>query len=92
MNTIENILIQRGYNKEDAAKVAFDLNNVNDCLKQALNKWLVDGTETDYEIAGYSILGLKERFDMTYPAALLSIDWIIEDSAEAIRCIEKGIR
>ena len=55
MNTIENILIQRGYNKEDAAKVAFDLNNVNDCLKQALNKWLVDGTETDYEIAGYSI-------------------------------------
>lgn len=92
MKAIENILIQRGYGKEDAVMVASDLNSVNDCLKDAINKWLLDGTETDYKIAEYSILDLKNRFDMTYPAALLSIDWIIKEPEEAIACIEKGIR
>lgn len=92
MKTIANTLIQRGYDKEDAVRVALDLNSVNDCLKEALNKWLLDGTETDYKTVGYSILGLKNRFDMTYPAALLSMDWIIKEPEEAIACIEKGIR
>lgn len=92
MNTIENILIQRGYNQEDAVSVAADLGNVTDCLKAVLDKWLLDGLESDYEAEGYTILGLKEQFEMTYPAALLSIDWIIKDPSEAIECIKRGIR
>lgn len=92
MNTIENILIQRGYNQEDAASVAADLANVSDCLKAVLDKWLLDGSESDYEAEGYTILGLKEQFEMTYPAALLSIDWIIKEPDEAVECIKRGIR
>ena len=92
MNTIENILIQRGYNQEDAASVAADLANVSDYLKAVLDKWLLDGSESDYEAEGYTILGLKEQFEMTYPAALLSIDWIIKEPDEAVECIKRGIR
>lgn len=92
MNTIEKTLIQRGYKQEDAISVASELAEVSDCLKNALDKWLKDGSETDYEVEGYSILSLKEQFEMTFPAALLSIDWIIKDPSEAIECIKRGIR
>ena len=92
MNTIENILIQRGYRQEDALTVAAELAEVSEVLKDALNQWLADGTESDYEAEGYTILGLKQKFEMTYPAALLSIDWVIKDPKVAVECIKRGIR
>lgn len=92
MNTIEKTLVQRGYKQEDAISVASELAEVSDCLKSVLDKWLNDGSETDYEVEGYSIFSLKEQFEMTYPAALLSIDWIIKDPSEAIECIKRGIK
>lgn len=92
MNEIKDTLIQRGYDEKKATGVADNLLKVSDCLKEAVEKWIADETETDFEVQNYSILELKEKFNMTYPAALLSIDWIIKDPIVAIKCIEKGIR
>lgn len=92
MNEIIEVLVKRGYEERIASSVAANLSKVSDCLKEALDKWIADETETDFEAEGYTILGLKQKFEMTYPAALLSIDWIIKDPKVAIECIKRGIR
>ena len=33
-----------------------------------------------------------EKYNLKYPAALLSIDWVIKEPNIAISAIEKGIR
>lgn len=92
MNEIIDVLIRRGYGEKKASSVAANLSKISDCLKDALDKWIIDETETDFEAEGYTILGLMKQFGMTYPAALLSIDWIIKDPKVAVQCIKKGIR
>ena len=89
---MEEILIKRGYTEKQAKSAASELAQINPLLKEALELWLKDETETDFHTEGFSILGLKEKYDMTYPAALLSIDWILKEPQLAISCINKGIR
>ena len=89
---MEEILIKRGYTEKQAKSAASELAQIDPLLKEALGLWLKDETETDFHTEGFSILGLKEKYDMTYPAALLSIDWILKEPQLAISCINKGIR
>ena len=53
---------------------------------------LKDGAETDFSAEGFSVIGLKQQYEMTYPAALLSIDWVLKDPDNAVKCIKKGLR
>lgn len=85
-------MIKRGYKEKQANTVSENLEKIDKKLNDALEKWLSDNIETDYEVEGYTILGLMRKFDMTYPAAILTIDWIIKDPKTAISCIKKGIR
>ena len=48
--------------------------------------------ETDYSFQGFTLMGLKNMFEMTYPAALLTIDWLIKDPIEAVNAITSGIK
>lgn len=89
---MEEILKKRGYAEKQAKSAATELALIDPRLKEALGRWLEDETETDFSVEGFSILGLKEKYEMTYPAALLSIDWILKEPELAISCINKGIR
>ena len=89
---MEEILIKRGYTEKQAKSAATELAHIDPRLKEALDRWLEDETETDFNAEGFSILGLKEKYEMTYPAALLSIDWVLKEPELAISCINKGIR
>ena len=40
----------------------------------------------------FSIKGIMQKYNMKYPAALLSINWILNDPKTAIPIIKKGIR
>ena len=53
---------------------------------------IISEEESDYHVVGFSLLELKRKFDMTYPAALLTMDWLIKDSENAIRSINRGIK
>ena len=35
---------------------------------------------------------LRNKFGMTYPAALLTMDWLIKEPEKAIESINRGIR
>lgn len=91
MNTTEiiDILVKRGYNENRAKLVAKDLVDIEQCLLEPLNKWLVDGTETEVEYQGISIKKLMEQNKLKYPAALLTIDWIYKDSEKALSILKK---
>ena len=92
MKTIQDILIERDYPEKQAILVASNLQTLDPTLKDGLQSWLADQTETDYLIEGFKLSELKQKFDMTYPAALLTMDWLIKDPELAKKSIQRGIR
>ena len=92
MKTIQDILIERGYPEKQAISVTSDLQAIDPTLKDGLQSWLTDQTETDYLIEGFKLSDLKQKFDMTYPAALLTVDWLIKEPELAKKSIQRGIR
>ena len=92
MKTIQDILIERGYPEKQAISVTSDLQAIDSALQNGLQSWLADQTETDYLIEGFKLSDLKQKFDMTYPAALLTVDWLIKEPELAKKSIQRGIR
>ena len=92
MKTIQDILIERGYPQKQAISIASDLQAIDPALQNGLQSWLADQTETEYLIEGFKLSDLKQKFDMTYPAALLTVDWLIKEPELAKKSIQRGIR
>lgn len=92
MKKIEDVLIQRGYCQKDAQSVVSQIKSLSSVLIPIFNIWIATGEESDYIVGEYSLASLKRKFQMTYPAALLTIDWLIKDPINASLAIKKGIR
>ena len=88
MKTIQDILIERGYPQKQAISISSDLQAIDPALQNGLQSWLADQTETDYLIEGFKLSDLKQKFDMTYPAALLTVDWLIKEPELAKKSIQ----
>ncbi len=87
------VLIDRGYPEKAALQVAEKFASLSGQFKNAAQEWLATGKETDVASNGYSTKSLMEEFPgMTYPAALLTIDWLERDPVKAKQTIKKGIR
>ena len=61
-------------------------------MQEALQHWLDQEEETDFQIEGFKLSELKQKFDMTYPAALLTMDWLIKEPELATKSINQGIK
>lgn len=92
MEAINDILVKRGYATKQAVTVASELEKIDLQLQKGLQTWLTEGKETDYTIGGVKLSKLKQKFDMTYPAALLTMDWLIKEPELAIRSINRGVK
>ena len=93
MEEIANILVDRGYPENAAEIVAGKLSNLSGQLKEAAQTWLKTSNEPVVASNGYSTKTLMERHPgMTYPAALLTVDWLEREPEKAKSIIEKGIR
>ena len=93
METVKQILIQRGYPGTAAILVAEKLAKISQRLKPALDAWLSTGAEPVECAEGLSTKILMEKQkNMKYPAALLSIDWLIREPNIAKAIIEKGLK
>lgn len=84
-------LLEQGYDAKSATLVASELTKIEPSLELLLNDWL-GGKETDFEAEGYSISGLMKSRRMTYPAALLTIDWLLKEPSLAQVAISKGVK
>jgi len=92
MEKIKDILKMRGYPEKQAFSVANDLQEIDSALQDALQRWLVIEEEMDFQIEGFKLSELKQKFDMTYPAALLTMDWLIKEPELATKSINRGIK
>lgn len=82
-------LTSQGYNSKAASMVAMEIVKVDNRLNPLVEKWL-KGEEDDFKSHGYSIFGLMKSRSMTYPAALLTIDWLIKEPEAAKKSLERG--
>lgn len=85
-------LVENRYPEKQAPLVAEELMHLDARLTALLKAWVEDSRETDFEVEGYSVRGLMEKLRMTYPAALLTIDWLIKEPAVAKEAICNGIK
>ena len=92
MKRIKQKLMERGYNEKQAIVASKELLGLDERLKGAFSLWMDKDKETDFTIEGVCLLNLKAKFKMTYPAALLTMDWVIKEPEKAINSINRGIR
>lgn len=90
---ILEILMQRGYIQRHASLVAEEMVNIAPQLQQYLEAWLMDKSYNEnYEVGEYSLKRLQEERRMNYPAALLTMDWLIKEPEAALRSLNRGIK
>lgn len=89
---VESILLKRGYKPQQAKSVSVSLQKIDNTLKPLLENWLSYEKEIDYNVNGISISFLMQKFKMLYPAALLTLDWLIREPEKATNAINRGIR
>lgn len=92
MEKIKEVLLERGYTDKQTNAVINDLLAIDESLKEGFSLWIESEKETDYTIKGITLSDLKKKFGMTYPAALLTMDWVIKEPEKAIESINRGIR
>lgn len=92
MEKIKEVLLERGYTDKQVNAVIHDLMTIDESLKEGFSLWIELEKETDYTIQGITLSELKNKFGMTYPAALLTIDWLIKEPEKAIESINRGIK
>ena len=86
-------LLERGYNEKTARMVLPDLLGLSEPLKSLLKAWLEnEKQQSDYAIAGFSVSEMQKERGMNYPAALLTIDWLIKEPENAKKSLTKGLR
>ena len=86
-------LMQRGYTQRNASLVAEEMVNLAPQLQQYLDGWLMDNAYSEnHEVGEYSLKRLQEERRMNYPAALLTMDWLIKEPEAALRSLNRGIK
>ncbi len=90
---IFRILKERGYSDYSAKLVTADLMCLSAPLDKMLQAWVDNEREQpDYSCNGYSIHCLQRERGMKYPAALLTMDWLMKEPEEAKKSLNKGIK
>lgn len=88
---LQNRLEGMNYTPKKLEKIMDDLSELPPELVRLRDSWCESGQTSDFCCHGESLLGLMERYQMNYVAALLTMGWIMEDPAEAKRLLAKGI-
>ncbi len=78
------LMSELSYSYSCASRTAKDLCRLKSAdLREGLLDWLRDGTETVIKDGAFSTVRLMEEHHMTYPAALIFLDWYRESPESA---------
>ena len=90
---ISQELLERGYERKMAELVASELILLSDKLHDLLNAWIDNPLNVgDFSREGFSIIGLMKDRKMQYPAALLTMDWLLKEPDKALLSLKRKIR
>lgn len=80
------------YSEYEAGVTANDLLNLQPRFQPALEKWVTSREETVITIGAISTAKLMHDKNMTYPAALIALDWVVTDPETAVPILTSDIR
>ena len=89
---IKQKLTECGYPERFLDVVSKELMSVSSSLQPIVENWLVSGEEKDYVFDGYSLLDLRDSKGFQYPAAILTLDWIMTDPEKAVLALNTNRR
>lgn len=89
---IYEALVENGYNEKSANLVLNELVQLSAPLNDYLVEWMETGNCKDYTIDGFSVLDFQKNRKMKYPAALLTMDWLIKEPEKAKMSLIRGLR
>lgn len=89
---IEQVLLNKGYTAKQSLQLSKELAELAQPLADCFSQWAINDDTIDFSSHGLSVLGLMKKFGLKYPAALLSMDWVVKDPDKAIAAIRRGIR
>lgn len=89
-NQIKRKLIEElAYSTVSASKTAEDLSQIQySDLKTGLMNWLQEDAQTLISAGEYSTVLLREKYNMTYPASLIFLDWYRTDPNAAVSVLK----
>lgn len=85
-------LLNKGFDVKTSTILAKNLVCISLELRPMLEQWLTTGDILDFQSNGISIKTIMNRYDMQYQAALLTMDWILQEPETALTALKKGIR
>ena len=86
-------LIERGYSERNANLVLNDLVHLSSPLDKLLQEWIdSEEKQENFVYEGYSLHQFQKERGMKYPAALLTMDWLIKEPEKAKTSLAKGIK
>lgn len=85
------LLIDKGFEHDLALHFAAKLSTIQKELVPCLSGWLSRGEEQDFSVEDFSISFFMEVFQLSYPAALVTVDWLLREPEVAKKAIQQGI-
>ncbi|MGI5987474.1 MAG: hypothetical protein ACOX7M_04970 [Dysosmobacter sp.] len=87
-NLCRKLIVELDYSEHAAAQTATDLLRIDHLdIKHAVNCWISYDEATPVDDAPFSADILMRQYGMTYPAALVFLDWYREDPVVAFNAI-----
>ena len=81
-----------GIDPKNALPLADDLVGLKAPFDGFLERWLKDPSDiADYELEGIRISMLTDKVGMTYPAALSTMSWILDERDVAVDYIKRNL-
>ena len=81
-----------GIEPKNALPLADDLVGLKAPFDGFLERWLKDPSDSeDYELEGIRISELMDKVGLTYPAALSTMNWILDEGAVAVDYIRQSL-
>lgn len=88
---ISALIKNGGIDPANAELLAIDLLGLQAPLNDFLQRWLKNPSDIeDYELEGITISTLMEKAQLTYPAALSTMNWILEEGNVALGYLKQS--
>lgn len=78
------------YPPNGLSKILEKIGQLNDDLREMLEKFLLNGEIVETEVEGYSIKRLKEEHGMNEIGAILTLDWLKREPEKAKESLRRG--
>ena len=89
---IIEILKEEAYPEYMIEQTADKMENLENEIKEAFEKWHLDGTIPTIKLEGYSYQDLVNQFGMKPVGAFITLDWLKREPEKAARALERGIK